>query len=408
MTDDQGDTGFDESVRAAWRAFDERLAARLATLAGDEFVEVSEAENTGRPLLIFTVTGAGRIRCTIGDGALTSFWPPEQATVAHAQQAALTRLGWRTLRSGKLIRDVGKRSIGDLLASAVDALQEVWEVMHPSFLHVHDPFGPEAKRATKPRPKDIVITLKGSPTPGVIPDNADHLLDMVRETLAATSGRNVEIVDRKIRFEDVNRLETKLLISPHAMRLEFCTIVGHGTPDMALLGAVIAEHSSRWPDISIVVTKDHVFAVRALECTTFYPTNLLTAMKAWQEFCACGAIDIIEQLHPEVTGQFGPPHGAIPDGLVDLIRQFTANPGATTPDTIARRTKANTPMLRRYARNCHEWLEYWPDGEPAAGCPDVAQTPPQRHDVQRFMPVLLEAIGVAAELNVAREMGRGR
>ncbi|WAC57555.1 TY-Chap domain-containing protein [Gordonia sp. SL306] len=405
MSDRQG--AADGNPDAAWRGFWERLAERVTRLGRDEFVEVSRAGETGRPLLIFTVTGSGRVRCTIGGSALTNFWPPEQAATARAQRAAVDRLGWRELRSGSMIRETGKRNTNALMRDAERALREVWKIADPSVLHVHDPFSPEAQRLrAQARPKERTLTLSGTASLGVIPGDAEHLLTMAADTLATAWGCNVSIDDGAIRFTDVDGFYTKLLVSPHAMRLEFCTIVGHCTPDMALLGAVVAEHSSRWPDVSILVTKDHIFAVRALECATFYPINLLAALDAWRQFCAAGAIDIVEQLHPDATGHFGPVRGQMPAELVDLIRRFVADPNGVTPSRIACDTRANAPMLRRYARICEEWLAEWPDGEPAAGCDEPRM--PEPREVQRFVPVLVEAIGVAAELNVASEMRRGR
>ncbi|MEE4025049.1 hypothetical protein V1Y59_18330 [Gordonia sp. PKS22-38] len=399
--------GFDDSIDAEWREFRQRLAISVARLGRYEFVELSREGNTGRPLLIFTVTGAGRVRCTIGMSALANSWPPDQVPVARAQRAAVDRLGWRELRSDSIIRESGKRTMDRLLRDAEAALREVWRIEHPSVLHVHDPFSPEEKKLrAESRPKQRELTLSGTASFGVIPDDAEHLLAMAAETLGVGWGCDVPIDDGAIRFTDIDGIYTKLLVSPHAMRLEFCTIVGHCMPDMELLGAVVAEHSSRWPDVSILVAKDHVFAVRALECTTFYPSNLLSAIEAWRDFCAAGAIDIVEQLHPEMTGQYGSVNGDLPAGLVDLIRRFVADPCGFTPSRLACDTKANAPMLRRYARICGEWLEQWPDGEPAAGC-DEPPTPTPR-DVRRFVPVLLEAIGVAAELNVESEMRQGR
>lgn len=405
MSENQG--AAEDNPDAAWREFRKRLIDSVSRLHRDEFVELSRTGEPGRPLLIFTVTGSGRVRCTIGDSALTNFWPPEQAATARAQRGAVDRLRWRELRSGRVIRETGKRNTDVLVRDAERALREVWQIAHPSALHVHDPFSPEAQQLrAQAQPKERTLTLRGTASLGVIPDDAEHLLTMAADTLATTWGCNVPIDDGVLRFTDVDGIYTKLLVSPHAMRLEFCTIVGHCTPDMALLGAVVAEHSSRWPDVSILVNKDHIFAVRALECATFYPTNLLAALDAWRQFCAAGAIDIVEQLHPDATGHVGPARGQMPADLVDLIRRFVADPDGVTPSRIACDTRANTPMLRRYARICEEWLGEWPDGVPAAGCDEPLMPEPQ--GVRRFVPVLLEAVGVAAELNVASEMGRGR
>ncbi|MGW9265735.1 TY-Chap domain-containing protein [Gordonia terrae] len=402
MSDDHGRDS-EHGSDAEWRGFRERLAVAVDRLQRGEFVELSRSELTGRPLLIVTVTGSGRVRITIESTALTNLWSPDHAPAARARRAAVARLGWRKLRSGSLIRETGRRRTDELLGEAEAALREVWGIVRPSEVHLRAPFGPGAEPSTPPtRPTDRSVTLTGQPSSGVIPDDAEHLLTMAADTLAAVWGRDVPTDDRAIRFDDVDGLHTKLLVSPHAMRLEFCTIVGQWTPDLDLLGAVVAEHSSRYPDVAILVAKDHVFAVRTLDCAVFIPANLLATMSAWRQFCTEGAIDIIEQLHPEMSGQFGPAPGELSAELVALIRRFDAASVDLTPDRLARSARANTPLLRRYARQCTGWLELRPDAQSAAG-----PWMPSSDAVRRFLPVLLEAIGIAADLNVESELRRG-
>lgn len=174
---------------------------------------------------------------------------------------------------------------------------------------------------------------------------------------------------------------------------------------MDLLGAVVAEHSSRWPEVSIVVTKGHVFAARAMEAAVFHPENLLEALTEWLEFCADGAYDIVEQFHPEVLDQPESESGEVPIGLVEMIARYGGDPTATTPDSLMRRYRANAPMLRRCARICAEMVKDWTAmeqlgidlGEPVA---EVERCRNRRREVEQFLPVLLDAINLAAERNV--------
>ena len=84
MSDDQA-AAFDNDADVAWRQFRTRLTTSVARLQRDEFIELSRTESTRRPLLIFSMTGAGRMRCTVGDMALTNFWPSHQAPAAPPQ-----------------------------------------------------------------------------------------------------------------------------------------------------------------------------------------------------------------------------------------------------------------------------------------------------------------------------------
>jgi hypothetical protein len=124
------------------------------------------------------------------------------------------------------------------------------------------------------------------------------------------------------------------------------------------------------------------------------------------EFCADGAIDIVEQFHPEVLDQPESQSGEVPVGLVDLISRFHRDPVTTTPDVIMRGCRANTPMLRRYARICAEMVKDWTAMEEwgiklGQSAEQIERCRNRRQDVEQFLPVLLEAIRLAAELNVA-------
>uniref|UniRef100_UPI003D8B3566 TY-Chap domain-containing protein n=1 Tax=Gordonia sp. B7-2 TaxID=3420932 RepID=UPI003D8B3566 len=386
---------------ANWSRFRGQLARRLVTLKRDEFVEIHGASQRSHTTLVFTLTGSGRIRCAVDGMALGPFWPPADASIGRAQVTALDRLGWRQLRSGEYIRESGKRSLGELVSAAADALRQVWSVADPSSLTIHDPFGPDARAAVAAQPKKREVTIEGKAAVGLLPEDAKHLLQLVRTTMEAYLGDSLEMVGKAICFNTADAdLYSKCLVSPYALRIEFCTIVGHGTLDMDLLGAVVAEHSSRWPDISLVVIKDHVFAVRPLECSSFHVNNLMAALKAWDEFCSEGAIDIIEQLHPESAGHYDPPAGQFPRLLAELLAEFATNPVTLTAAELVNRTRANTPLLRRYARMCTSTLE---DSTVAIDTDGELR----RAEIEKFMPVLVAATSLAAQHNVAWEMPRG-
>lgn len=396
--DDAGD--FDVCAELEWDALAERLEVRLATLKRGEFVEIARTDTPSghQVLLIFSQTGSGRVRCTIEGVAFVGWGHRDQRQVVRVQRAAVTGLGWRELRGGTFVYEVGERDISELVTVVTRSLRYVWDIVHPDVLTVHDPSG-----ATS------IAVEEDLNARGVIPRDAAHLLEMARETLSADCGEPLQIFEKAIRLASADDVYTKILVSPQAMRLEFCTILSHGTPNMDLLGAVVAEHSSRWPDVSIVVTKDHVFGVRAMEASVFHPTNLLEAVAAWLEFCADGAVDIVEQFHPEVLDRPEWQAREVPVGLVEMIAHYFDDP-ATTPDSIMRGCRANTPMLRRYARICDEMVKDWTAMEELGieidrSADDVERCRRRRRELEQFIPVLLDAIRLAAEHNVAWDRG---
>jgi hypothetical protein len=428
-TPDFGDnTYIDESAEADWRALADRLGTRLETLERGEHVEIGRTTNRGgiRTLLVFTRMGSGRVRCSVESSTFLVCFTSEDLLELRARYAALVDLGWRRLRDATYVNEVGKRSVGELVEVVVRALREVWEIADSSVLTVHDPFGsgsphssgPEArvKEPAPAAPSAGGVNRRSAPpaSVGVVPDDSAHLLEMTHKILAAHFGGQVTLNQGVIGFTTEAELHTNVLVSPGTLRLEFCTVLAHEIPDMDLLGAVIAEHSSRWPDISIVVTKGHVFAVRALDAAVFAHTNLLVAVQSWQEFCNDGAIDIIEQLQP---GFENDPerrlYERVPERLIDMVYRYAqGDRSGLTPDQIARGCRGNTPMLRRYARICAEQIDKMLGLENAwiarGGSPgEIAGTHRQRRAIEQFLPVLIASITLAAQYNDDREVGCG-
>ncbi|MGV9673384.1 T3SS (YopN, CesT) and YbjN peptide-binding chaperone 1 [Gordonia sp. NPDC003504] len=241
-------------------------------------------------------------------------------------------------------------------------------------------------------------------------EDAGHLLTMVRDTLAACLQEDVEIV-RDVIGLTFDEMHTTILVSPEALRIEFCTIVGHETPDMELLGAVIAEHSSRWPDISIVVTKAHVFAVKAVDAKIFSPDNLVAALADRRRFLREGAIDIEEQLDPGMAPNPECEIEVMPQALAEMIVRYHTDRSTVTADSIMRTSRANGPLLRRYARICQAHIALYTavapkfeargDGDEARRCDN------RRQAMETFLPVLLAAIALSAESNMRWERPQG-
>jgi|GEM_PF-2947257 len=427
-THDFGDIPrFDEHELAAWRIFADELSTQIATLKRHEFIEVARTDMVGgyHLLFIFTLTGSGRLRCTVDGMAFAHFAVQRGLTARSAQRLILIGLGWRQLRNREFVHDVGKRGIDKLIAASVRALRQVWGIEHSSVLTVRYPFGseseePEVADALFEAPAPVAPPVEGTnrklpvpPVVGLVPNDAADLLEMTGTMLAARLGERITIEQKVIGFETDAGLHTNILVSPQAPRLEFCTVLAHQIPDMDLLGAVIAEHSSRWPDISIVVTKGHVFAVRAMDAAVFSHINLLATLQAWQEFCNDGAIDIIEQLQPDTDNDLDCVlFDQVPERLIDMVDRYSrGDRSGLTPDLIARGCRGNTPMLRRYARICAEQINQMRILEQvrnvAGGSPvDNEGCRRQRQAIELFMPVLIAAITLAAQYNGEREMGR--
>lgn len=400
-----------------WEVFARRLSERMCILERGETLDLMRTDpTTGKEarILQIAVTGSKRVRCTARRNTWLELVLSDPAAQQwQRQRGVMVSLGWRRLRSGDHIVESGRRSVADLADRLTTALREVWGIADPAEVQVRDssdaPREPVAPTPTPssdlpPRTRAIPVSLSASAVTATATVDASHLRTLAAETLQALGIVLIDVNDRSISFE-VDGIATKLLVSPYALRVELCTIIAHGTPDLVLLGAVIAEHSARWPDVSIVVTKGHVFAVRAIDATVFHPSNVMAALQDWTMFLREGAIDIIEQLQPDRAAWMRESDtigiDAMPEGLAALLTEYRDDPAALTPDDLARRTRANTPLLRRYARICSEHLaamKPWLDADIPGGASDT-EWKEQSRDIEAFLPVLTRAVGVAARWN---------
>lgn len=164
-------TDCDAVADDAWKVWGDNLIRRLPDMQRKEFVEIAiDNPDRYRTLVTFTLTGSGRIRCTI-EGAAIAWTGRDQWLQTQADLAAL---GWRRLeRKHETICEAGRRKIGDLVAIVVRSLREVWGLHHPSILTVHDPFvGRHTPPPPAPIPAPIVVssqTPAPAPTPALAP-----------------------------------------------------------------------------------------------------------------------------------------------------------------------------------------------------------------------------------------------
>ncbi|MFW0783652.1 hypothetical protein AAFP35_03950 [Gordonia sp. CPCC 206044] len=121
---------FDRDLDEAWTTFTIDLTMRLRQLErGDSFDITQLRDVESGPHAALRFTRAGRWRCTVDSRDLSTM-----AALRDDQFDALRDGGWRELRNGTLIFEVGSRRLGALAAAGTHALRQVWEIIHPAFL----------------------------------------------------------------------------------------------------------------------------------------------------------------------------------------------------------------------------------------------------------------------------------
>ncbi|AZG47139.1 TY-Chap domain-containing protein [Gordonia insulae] len=154
--------GFDHTTDVAWQEFSALIAGRCADLQQGQFLEIAQPDSTGwHSLLEVTVTGSGRVRCTISGMAIK--WRSKEQW--DGTRIELTDLGWQWLpRKLEWIHEVGRRRVDDLAELMALSLQQIWQFTHPADISVHDPFGPRPQaQAPAPPPARPVRHLWAVP-----------------------------------------------------------------------------------------------------------------------------------------------------------------------------------------------------------------------------------------------------
>lgn len=379
---------FDAVVEAAWRDFAETLCVRVPALVPGQSLAIVEAAAGGwRRRMSFDVAD-GQLRCTISAGDL--IWTDKDRWVRQATY--IIDRGWCRLegRSG-FCHVVPTERFADLADAAVQALREVWGVIHPSFLAIGDPsyarhHVEHLGRPTEPDSPasahdigggapDIAntetlrfaapagpSTMRSGDAPfdaGVVPRSKDHLVELVRAAMAAT-GRPVVVSPRKAIY--LRSSGTSLLRPTRDARaLEIVTILSSSVPAPSMLGMIVAEFSARWPEVAVVVRNGLVYAQRRLDVEVFSPANLDAALRRWDAFAHIARPQIIHRLdhRPPVTHRVR--GDRLPGALLGLL-QVSQKPGSTlTPTSVLIACRRDPRRVHEFFDICAAEMREWMD-----------------------------------------------
>lgn len=396
------DSGYDATATLSWQRWDEELRDALVALTREmqlsirstaslqrltAYFEAHRLEGPDR-LLGFRLMSSGRLRFFIT--------PLGHANLTDEARRGLLDSGFRRVSGNQpLCFEVRRDDVDDLVEVAGRVLRDLLQIPEPEALTIAEVAVPQSRSRRHGRP---------AVEPTTVPASGEQLLRAAAEAITQQTGEPTEIHDGFIHLDSQSGLHSNLMASQSGLALECVAVLSPEIPDMAVLGAVIAEHSVRWPEISIVVTKSMVFAVYTMTASAFHPRNLGTALSTWERFLCDGAVDIAEQLYPgtETTLRCRTP--LVPRQLGALLDLHFDRPETVTPAYLVKVTRANSPMLRRYLRICRDIvLDYDVVAFGSTRDPEqIGITELGRDVCQSFIPVLTEAIGIAAEANTDR------
>ncbi|MEH3155393.1 MAG: hypothetical protein PGN29_08600 [Gordonia paraffinivorans] len=270
-------TRFDTALEAAWLEFRTGLADLLVDVAVDEEVVVRRSYDATDPwasLLSFVVTGARRVRCTV-----------LRTDLSADQVAVLSGDGWRRLRDGRVIIEVGRRRVDEVCAAATDVLREVCGVLHPTFLAPLEPdTSAHAAMLTSLRRETVT-----SPTSAAHPvADTEHLQELLLDTLAAHADDAFVDAEGDIRVQ-MGTQTIQLRVHPSRPVVEFIACVAAVCVDDRTVNEIVLAEGARWTGVAVHVLDGHVWATQRLVVPTFVSTNVIAAVESWRDFLRDGA-----------------------------------------------------------------------------------------------------------------------
>ncbi|WAC57562.1 TY-Chap domain-containing protein [Gordonia sp. SL306] len=360
------DFDFDATVDGAWRAFRADLADRLAGMAIGNSHTVAQSEFPEGPhgVIAFTVTRAQRVRATVDAGDLHT--TPEYL---REQLDAMVRAGWRLLRDGRLIYEVGQRRVDKLAQVAVDMLRDIWEVVHPAFLE-----------HSGPTPREATIAV------GTIPETQLQLGRLVVEALENMAGRRIVVDDDGDIPLPTGRTPSWLRVLADEATVEFFGTVVDVVPNGSTAAEFVATEAPRWPGITLVLHQKTLMAFQTIEMTAFHRENLTAGLGRWLQFMHDEAPQIISAITGAETPE--PPRTAESDLLPDPLQTLIVlDEDGTSLDAheVAEICRHDQSAILRYIRTSQEqYLEWSSSAALADAADDADEAAACRHEEQAW------------------------
>ncbi|MGC5258195.1 TY-Chap domain-containing protein [Gordonia sp. DT218] len=360
------DFDLDATVDGAWRAFRANLADRLAGMAIGNSHTVAQSEFPEGPhgAIAFTVTRAHRVRATVDAGDLHT--TPEYL---REQLAAMVGAGWRLLRDGRLIYEVGQRRVDKLAQVAVDTLRDIWEIVHPAFLE-----------HSGPTPREASIAV------GTIPETQRQLGRLVVEALENMAGQRIVVDDDGDIPLPTGRTPSWLRVLADEATVEFFGTVVDVVPSGSTAAEFVATEAPRWPGITLVLRRKTLMAFQTIEMTAFHRENLTAGLGRWLQFMHDEAPQIISAITGAESPELSPPPEGdlLPDPLQTLI--VLDEDGSTLdPHEVAEICRHDQSAILRYIRTSQEqYLEWSNSAAEADAADDADEAAACRHEEQAW------------------------
>lgn len=349
---------FDASVSDGWATFRDELSTRLTGLPTDDSVQVtapsSELDGTV-PTATFTITSDDKVRCHISPTI-----PGQCRELSDDELSLLMALEWDSICEQECVVERSRDEVELVVLAATTAIQELWQVLHPSFLQTADeqPAEPVAYRGFQPSGQSQL----------------QNLVDAALERMTGHAPHKDD--DGDITFA-VNDETSWLSVDANDPVIELFTNVAVEVRDSAAASAAIMDFSRKWPDIKFVLIDSYVRVSIRMDATVFTDAVLRSTLIKWFEFLTDGSADVasvVADAHPKVEET----DEGLPAGLMCLLQLDDDDVGPLTTREIAAVCNFDRDSILRYIKVSQQQRFSWrssisdalerDDDEEAAAC----------------------------------------
>ena len=159
-----------------------------------------------------------------------------------------------------------------------------------------EPVVAEALSAVGDHPQFLPTTLPDGFAISLIPVGPGQALEIARAVLSATLGHEVFVADGVIEVDTADPVPWRVFVADGPSLVLSATLT-HRLTEPDVLTRLIVDGSADWPEVTIMVNNDHVYARRTLDAAVVHPNNVELALGTWRQFLADAAPEAMSRLN---------------------------------------------------------------------------------------------------------------
>ncbi|WP_020108639.1 hypothetical protein [Nocardia sp. 348MFTsu5.1] len=330
---------FDASVADGWAAFRDELTTQLTELQASGSVRVTApnaALNGSGPSAFFTITADDEVRCHLSPTPLGL-----DRDLDDDEVQLLMDLEWDSISQDECVVERGRDEVEHVVLAATVVIQELWQVVHPTFLLTVQEWG------TGPI-QHIGFQAAGQ----------SQLRDLVDDALERITGSSPNKDDDGDVTFTGNGVMSWLCVDPSDPVIEMFTNLAVEVHDSAAASEALMEFSRHWPDIRFLLINGCVRASIRMDATVFTDAVLRSTLIKWFDFLTDGAGEVASAI-AEVDTEPQESDEALPVGLLCLMELDDDDEGPLSPREIATACEFDRDAILHYLQVSQKMERTW-------------------------------------------------